>query len=97
MADADGAERQAADWVRLRALIAGRDEDPGWRGQAKPIYFRLNHDLRALVAETAVHPREEFPMPPMVPEDIAHAELLMAAVGEALGFDEFADLRTLRP
>jgi hypothetical protein len=95
LADADGAERQEADWVRLRALIAGRDEDPGWREQAKPIFFRLKHDLWALVAETAVHPQEEVPMPPVLPEDIAQVELLMAAVGEALGFDEFAALKGL--
>jgi hypothetical protein len=88
----DRAEAGEADWLRLRALLAGRDEDPQWRAQAEPIFFRLTNDLRALVAETVVPFDGEVPLPPMLPEDVAQAELLLAAVGEALGFDEFAGL-----
>jgi hypothetical protein len=93
--ETEGTELRHADWVRLRALIAGRDEDPGWREQAKPIFFRLKRHVQALVAEPAVHSREEGSLPPVLAADIAQVELLMAAVGEALGFDEFAALKGL--
>jgi hypothetical protein len=90
--DYDPAQEREADWIKLRALIASRDENPDWRKQAEPLFFRAQHYLWRLVAQTATDHDEEVPIPPTMPEDIAQAELLMGTIAMACDFDEFRDL-----